>query len=318
MAAAAGALVFAGVPAASAGAPGNGSLGVSPLLSGRTTLEYNHFSYALPPGAHVADGIRITSSTGRVNADVYTADLAASPSGGYSVGQRTKAPTGVGHWIHLVRNHIEVTAGHPVVVPFWMSVPTAFPPGDYLGAVVVSDYGPPTPTGLRVERRIALIVRVHVLGSISRRLAINNFHYDSAKHVFSLDVRNSGNVLESLAGEINVDGTRILLPLKGTETYVIPGGATHTSAIWLHPPIFGRIHAIAEITGTVPGAPPLRVESQRLTFWIIPWAPIAIALGGAVVLIALGVAARHHVGTWLRRRAAWRRHKRSFMKDLRL
>jgi hypothetical protein len=289
-----------------------GSIGIAPALSGKTTLEDNHFSYSVPAGAHLEDGVLILSTSRQeVAAEVYPVDAVRSSMGGYAAGQRTPAPTGVGSWIRMARSQVTLHQNRVAQVRFSLHVPQNATPGDHVGAIVVSVEGTPTASGYRVERRLALRVTVRVLGIVTPRLRLNAFRYDSRNHTFSLDVTNDGNVLVGIAAVIDAGGRRLRLTQTGV--YVIPGGSAHFVADWRDRPTFGHVRAQALITGLVADRSPIRLRSNVITLWLVPW--LSIGLAAAVTLGLGGIVwgQRRRIIAAHRRRAAWRARKKEFM-----
>lgn len=299
--------------AASAAVADDGGFGVSPGLFHKTTLAHNHFSYAVPPGASLTDSVVITALGTRAESiNVYAVDMISSTTGGgFAPAQRYAKTLGVGSWIHLSRNRISVPGNRSTGVTFSLHVPADAVPGDHLGAIIASTLGSPGPSGLRVERRLALTVDVRVLGKILPGLKLTDVRYDQARHDFSVEVHNTGNVLTYVRGIVKVDGLR--LKLGPTGVYVIPQGQARFNAHWASPPVIGHVTALAIIQGSVPGYPPFE-DRQRITLWILPWSAIAPALTGLLILIAGLILSRNRISRLRARRRYWRDKKRELLK----
>src|SRR5436305_11685651 len=89
--------------AAAAGDDGPSAVyGMRPALAGTTTLSGGHFSYALPAGGHVDDGVEVINfSPGPLTVNVYAANVAATAEGGLAPAQPGQPATGATSWLTL-------------------------------------------------------------------------------------------------------------------------------------------------------------------------------------------------------------------------
>lgn len=123
--------------------------------------ERRTFSFALEPGDTASDAIRITNTTEEPRRfRLYGADAIADASGAVTVADSSTPPTGVGGWIELPTDEVEVGPGGSEVIEFSVQRP-----GDAsaagLGAVVAEEVlSAPDEEGIDVLYRLAILVRL--------------------------------------------------------------------------------------------------------------------------------------------------------------
>lgn len=118
----------------------NESFGLTPYPEQADGAERGTFSIPLEPGAVFEDAVRIYNRTDQpLDLVVYAADAEAAPDDtDITAGFRTSRPRGVGSWIDLARETVELAARDEVVVSFRVDVKTS-EPNPNLGAIVVEN-----------------------------------------------------------------------------------------------------------------------------------------------------------------------------------
>jgi len=292
--------VIAGAPAAPvlaastppAAASSGPTYGVRAALSGKTTLNHNHFAYALPAGgASVGDAVVVSNFTAEpLSFAVHGADMVAATGGGVAPAAEGAQPHQVGAWMAVAQPSITVPPGREVSDPFTVTVPDAQPAGEFLGAVVVAETSTDA-GGVHLLTRAALIVDVTVLPSVRLVAAagpLQGAQQHDGEH-FSVDVDNTGNVLFTFTGEVTVrDGSGnavATLPLGPGGLYVIPGGRATVTAVWSGLPLWGRAVATATIHARVTGGPSATAVSAPLELGFFPWALVLGVLAGLVAML---------------------------------
>lgn len=276
----------------SSGTAGGSSFGIRAGQHGRTTLEEDHFAYDVPAGTSVSDSIIVINHTDRpLQLRLYPADLVAAEGGGFAPAQADAANKGVGIWATLERSTIDLAPSQSGEVSFRIEVPSAATPGEYPGAIVASTVAPKGQSGLAVETRAALIARVRVPGRLAPALELSPLTSrlgEDNQRTFSVTVTNPGNVMLEVPGEVQIEsgGNQVeRLALAPHDTYVIPGGSTTLTALWVDPPPFGRFVAQAVIEGRLDGRTIDTYRSSLLTITVIPWLKVGLALAAAVLLL---------------------------------
>ena len=178
---------------------------------------------------------------------------------------------------------------------FTLTVPASVSPGQHLGAIVASAAAGLTPQGNPIEARTALITVVTVPGASlpSARLGpLSASVMTSASIGFGLTLSNTGNVLLTYTGSVNIDDANghhvATLPLTPANTYVVPNGQVQLVAVWkeVDPPA-NPYRARATVTILADGTPVGTLTSQSLELQLATGTPVAIAVGVGVLVAAM-------------------------------
>jgi hypothetical protein len=277
--------------ARAASAPAGLVFGVRCQLTGKTTLDKNHFSYAVPAGSEISDAVIVSNFTDApLSFHVHGADLENVSGGGIAPIPDGTPSKLVGAWISTSQAEIMVPAHREVTDPFAVAVPSALGPGSYFGAVVVSKN--PAPGSLLVLARAALIVQVTIPGVAHVRGALGPLtgQRQGDDERFSITVHNTGNELITVNGEVTVrDGSTEVasLPLDQPGIYIIPGGSATLHTIWRKLPSFGTFKAVATVRVRVNVEPHGTLTSNTLVLSFFAW-PV---VGEAVLLSLLTILA---------------------------
>jgi hypothetical protein len=313
-----------GVAAATSGSPAPSPIfGLRPALAGETTLDAGHFTYTLPAGGTVEDGIDVVNFTaGPLNIDMYRANLNPVKGGGLAPGQAGDALRGATAWLQLRQADVVLSPNGDFIDPFQLSIPPGTPPGQYLAALVGSRTGAPVGGGLILQSRIALEVEVTVVGKLNIGLTVGHIvaSRTGGSEQFTVPVTNTGNTLVTLGGTINVSsplGGAASVRLGPQQIYVIPGGTAHLTGTWSGLPFIGPAHLVASVTAFVNDAAKGTYRSPTLPLLFVPWLVVSLALGVLVALAgALGLT-RKRRAAWHARRAEERRVIRQYRAGLR-
>lgn len=302
------ALMQVGVAAAASGDP-TPVFGLRPALRATTTMTSGHFTYALQAGAHLRDAVIVDNFTaGPLTLNMYRANALTTPQGGFAPGQQAQPPLGATPWIALSRTTLILPPHSEQRVPFTVAIPRGTPPGDYLATIV----GAPVSTqrvanGLTLVSRAALVVDVTVVGHAHPALSLGSPQVSGQgpNRLVTIDVANTGNVLISLSGTINVSNgsDRFARPLGPANAYVLPGGHAILTTTWSRVPPIGWPTLKATIKAAVSGTTVAMYTTHPVRLLLIPWKYVQ-----AAVVILVVVAA-----TWLltRKRRAQRRSRRA-------
>jgi hypothetical protein len=295
-------------------------IGIQAVHMGETTLQQNHFTYAVSAGSNVDDAaVIINFADHPIDVDTYAADLVQATGGGVAPAQVDQPPTGVGLWLTLRDKHLTLPPKSEVVEPFHLQVPASASPGEYGGAVVAVYTPSATASGSQftVQTRVALIARVSIPGALhlGARLGPLRAHRTRSGVDFSVAVHDTGNVLVTVHGSVaahHVGSKRArAFALKPGDIYVIPGGQAVLKAHWAKPPLYGHYRAKALVTVNGSGQPDERLQSLTVDVWFIPWRLIAAA-AAVLVLILVAILTRRRWRRWFQRRRDDRRAVREF------
>ncbi|MFB7259243.1 COG1470 family protein [Streptomyces nojiriensis] len=306
-------------PESAAGAP----FGVQAGLYGLTTLTGGHFGYALKAGARIEDSAVVYNESDEARTfHVYGADVANAAGGGLAPAQEGQQMRAVGAWLKLDSEAtVTVQPKSRATVRFSLAVPDGTPPGSYLGSLVTSLRTPAVSGGVNTETRIARLVELTVPGTADLQISLTELERRPARggEEFTVTVRNTGNVLYTLAGTLNITGgsSARTVPLTPTGIYVIPGGSATITGRLADLPALGRRAVTASVTATVPGGTAKTVDSNTVRLSYFPWLTATLAIGGLLALGLLLVITRKRRRAWLRRRAAERTALRALRRELR-
>lgn len=287
--------------------------GVHPVQQGRTTLPGGHFNFALLPGQSISDGIVVENLSDRaLRFHVYGADLVTAAGGGLAPAQPTATMREAGAWIVVSSPVVTIAAHSQFTDTFILTLPATVSPGQHLGAVVAAAGVGLTPQGNPIEARTALITVVTVPGIAqpSARLSpLTSSVTASGSIGFGITLSNTGNVLLTYAGSVNIDdgdGHHVAtLQLAPINAYVVPNGQVQLAAVWKEvDPGSNPYRVQATVTILANGTPVGTLTSQSLALQFPSGAPIAAIVGVAVMVAALLL-----LLAWSTRRRARRRSR---------
>lgn len=274
---------------------------------GRTHLPGGHFTYALRPGAHLADSV-VLINFGRKARQLrlYAADMLFLKDGGFAPAQAYRHMTQVGAWVHLSRRHVVVPPHDKVRVPFTVQVPAGTPPSNYQGAVVAAAAADHVAKGMAVETRIALIVHLSVPGLVRLHVGLGRLQAEGGNEErFRLPIRSRSNVTFTVAGVVEVrDGRKAVahLSLSPANIYVVPGGSTDLQAVWHGPPLVGRRSASATVRVKVNDKPYRTYRSGTIELTFFPTIRVGAGLTALLILLTAGYLSKQRWMAWLERR----------------
>ncbi|MFF9145001.1 hypothetical protein ACF1BN_09115 [Streptomyces sp. NPDC014861] len=306
-------------PESAAGA----SFGVRAGLHGLTTLKGGHFGYALKAGARIEDSAVIYNESDEARTfHVYGADVSNAAGGGLAPAQEGQRMRAVGAWLKPeTKDTVTVRPRSTATVRFSLTVPAGTPPGSYLGSLVTALRTPAVSGGVNTETRIARLVELTVPGTADLQVSLTELEHRSVGggEEFTVTVRNTGNVLHTFAGTLNITGggSPRAVPLTPAGIYVIPGGSATVTGRVDGLPAFGRRAVTASVTATVPGGATRTVDSNTVRLFSFPWLIATLTVAGLLALALLLFLTRRRWRARLRRRAEERAALRTLRRELR-
>jgi hypothetical protein len=261
-------------------------------LHGETTLEEDHFTYAVKAGTTVLDSVEVINFRDQtLDARVYPADMLTAKGGGLSPAQEYSPRKRVGAWIGMEYADISVEPNQTMEIPFSISVPKGIVPGEYIGAVVAAVRGGTNASGIALETRAALLVRVRVPGKVDLGVEVGQLRSSDTDggRRFDVVVRNTGNVLFTMNGAVRLQSggeTIGTVKLEPAGIYVIPDGEAEFHGTWKDVPRFGRVKAQAVANVALNDEPSGEFLSRALWMTLVPLRFVvgAFALIGAAAL----------------------------------
>lgn len=268
-----------------------------------------NYGYTVNPGAQVEDGLVVANrGTTPLDLAVYAADGFTTSAGRLDLATADTPSEDVGAWVHPDRAHVRIQPGESVVVPFTVRVPTNAEPGDHVGGIVTSLTQKDAASGVDVDRRLALRVRLRVSGELRPSLAVGDLrvHYAGTANPFgkgdavlSYTIHNTGNTVlaarqtASVAGPLGrwkVRAERIkdspeLLPGETWKVSVSVRGVTPALRLTATVTLLPLLKDAAGSTGTLAS-----VESGT-HIWTVPWTILAL-VGLCSLVVAILVARR--------------------------
>lgn len=228
--------------------------------------------------------------------------------------------SGLAGWFRFDQTKVDLAKGESANFPWTILVPTGAEPGGHYAAVFFSTQpSDQTQTGVGVGAKTGVLFLVNVSGNVSEAASVESFNVvddpqvDNPKptafltHLpanFELRVKNSGSVHLQPEGQIEVKNIfgadSAELPANPLGSRVLPSSIRRIFSGWGHTNststgmvaelqneignfAFGRYTAHAMLTyGTSK-----RPLDATVTFWVIPWELILIALIVIVLLVLL-------------------------------
>lgn len=156
-------LLYSALPAARAD---DITLSIAPGPAPEDAQRGENFAWVLEPGASVEDSVVITNQNPTsLQLALDVKDAVTTSDGNLGLALADTPDTGVGSWVALPQESVDIPAGESVSVPFTLTVPADAAPGDFSGGVVVT-YSTQGDT-VSVDNRVATRVDVRVPGELT-------------------------------------------------------------------------------------------------------------------------------------------------------
>ena len=262
-----------------------------------------NYDYAAEPGDRLDDRLVVVNNgTAPVDLALYAADAFTTEAGQLDLRTRDHAPVGIGAWLRLDRDRINLQPGESEEIPFTVTVPAGAAPGDHMGGIVTTPAS--TSNGAEPERRVAIRVHLRVGDGFEPSLSVEDLRVDytgdplgAGDATVSYTIRNSGDT--TLAAEQSIalagpfDSFRVAADPVDDTPSLLPGESWSVTV-----PIRG-VAPTGLLTATVAVVPlymdpagsigPLAPVEHTGNGWAIPWLPLLLVV---VALIAVVLARR--------------------------
>jgi LysM repeat protein len=269
------------------------------------------FNFQISPGGTKKDSVIIQNNNDApLTLLLYGADGTHSNQGSFALVNRTAVQRTVGKWVQFDSNAITLQAGEKKEIPFTITLPSTVTPGNYAGGIAAetttvqspaagsaADSSPASSTGAGVVISSRLVVKlfVSVPGQKNTLFSWDNFSRVVAndKQRFSLDFSNTGNTVIAVDPVIDVTGLFGGTPveIKLPESSLLQSETINVPYEWDQTPFFGLFKATATVTFfeydivTNQNINPT-VMTKTISFWVIPWLPVAIIIVLLLIVIA--------------------------------
>lgn len=223
---------------------------------------------------------------------------------------------GLPSWIST-EGKVEIMAGQVSEIPVAIAIPSGTEPGGYYGALCWNSNPPGlTDPGVAIGSKICSIVLVNVNGAVKEGGGILDYfltkqkkYYNALPVSFTYRFQNSGNALVKPEGEIvikNIFGIKAkTLNANNVEGNVLPrGGIRKYEVVWSkNASDFKEIEgikgffniakyqwsnfALGRFTAQLDlsfGTKEKTVESKKLSFWVIPWQLLLLAIIALILI----------------------------------
>ena len=228
---------------------------------------------------------------------IYAVDATTTPQGDFALAGIDDPREGVGAWLEMPVEERVLAPRSTQKITAKIQVPLTASPGDYAGGIVVERLPEATPkpddsagdvaVQVNVVERVGLRTFVRVAGTATSALEAGALHRESSdgRPVFSLQVKNTGNLRTAPAVVMTVSGFRVSrteLDLTGPKE-LLPGATATYSAAWTGSPSLARVVARAQVSAE--GVEPFEVSTS---YWIVPVWGTVLSVFVALVLVVVG------------------------------
>lgn len=280
------------------------------------------FIYNIKGGETKKDQVLVSNSSDEeVTIALYAVDGITTNTGAYTCRQKSEARVGIGEWLKLSEETVQLKPAEHKLVDFTLTMPENADVGEHNGCIVfenANDEGEDVNGGaVRLRTRSAIRVVATIPGELQRNIEITGFSANAAsdgKQNYALTLQNNGNV------SADVDTAVRLRDMFGNVIYENGGGYpvfanqkldvnfTNTN----RPFWGGWFRAEASIAydkragtfGTDKGAELITKESGEITIFIMP-SPLALL----IIVVPLTLLLVAFVWLALRRLARLRANK---------
>jgi len=279
----------------------NATFGAAPA-SAKGVDGRPYFVYDTTPGGINRDHLAVLNISHKPERlSIYTVDAVPGSNGVISFPGRNVKPVQAGAWMSVgTPGVITVKPRSTVILPVHVHVPTNAPPGDHVGAVIVSltgeakaKFGKGGAQRVKFEQRIAVRSEFRVTGPLHPNLTIQNLDaafsgaldpFAKGEATVTYEVHNDGNVVLGGPQAVTIHGLfgEDVAAKRLVDLPPLLPGATYGPVIVRVKGIYPEVGMKATVTVHPAGlqgqvTPNVPVVSASVHFLAIPW----------VILIAL-------------------------------
>lgn len=200
-------------------------------------------------------------------------------------------------WIEIPEGNITITHSTTAEIPFTVHVPLGADPGGHYAAIIVGTVANKMEgSGSGVSSAIGSLMFMRVPGEVVEKGEIRDFYTEheivqSTDEKFVLRFENQGNVHLIPQGNIEITNmwgkVRGKMDINQSNTFgnVLPKSTRKFEFKWQgdsSPFEVGRYKAVATL---VYGSDGRQTVYRTVYFWIVPWKPVAMLLGGLIFFL---------------------------------
>lgn len=195
---------------------------------------------------------------------------------------------------------VRLAHGERARIPVTVTAPAGAEPGGLYGAVLVSITSQPgdeaeaagASSGTAVVSRIASLFFVRVAGDVVEEGAMTDFGLKGDRTIlfstpltFEVLFENNGNVHLNPYGLITITNSlgEVIGEREVEPWFVLPDALRLREVSWDRPLLIGKYTATAQINRGYDDI----IDEASVSFWVLPYKPIALGLGGIVILVLL-------------------------------
>jgi len=240
-------------------------------------LVDDYFKFQLKPGEKAANKFIVKNVTKdkTVSVYIYAADGQPNSSGGITFRSKDEPKKGLARWLKLSASQATLTPGQQQAVTFSLKLPNWAPKEEAFAGLVVEDAKPRKTLAkqqfrLNIIQRAALLIIQKVPGPTIKALTISSFsrHWERQKVVFSLKLKNKGNVHLQPKTKIKIYAFGHLydqIKLKRS-SLVFPKQTANLAVLWPQTPAFGLYKAVSFVQYDKD-----KTAKKQLYLVIVPW-----------------------------------------------
>ncbi len=259
---------------------------------GKVELEIN-------PGESKTTAITVSNRTGgkrTFNLEVEDFTGSRNPSEAVVLLGDDRGPYSLRDFLKFESSTFELENGQRATIPVTVSLPTDVEPGGHYGTVLVrtTQREATGPQSSAIVSRLGVLFFVKVPGPVKEEGQLTGFNTLDGKRIYGsgpitmrLLYENNGSVYVNPYGEIKIKNMfgQEVGSVQVDPWFSLPQSVRLREVTWDRPFLFGRYTATASINrgyGNI-------VDTQELSFWVIPW---KIAVGALVAIFLLIVIVR--------------------------
>lgn len=259
------------------------------------------FIFNLGPGESAEDYVEVfnyTEESQRLLIHAY--DSEPSNIGAFALTGSNNIQTGIGKWVKVEQEEIEIPAGESRAVKFTITIPQDANVGEHSGAITAqtTQYKAIVGfTGAAIGTRVGARIYNTVPGDIVKKIKITDFSINENKEKKEYEIvvtaKNEGNVSVSPLARLHIEGWGLETQKKIFHTTVFDREwqllrNAEVITYWTWPvPYFGRYAFSVTLDYEAKEGEAAREEAGKIVITIIPWRDVYILLGIFAVVALL-------------------------------
>jgi len=269
---------------------------VAPELRGDFVLEPAKIEIFADPGHVSTTDMRITNRTEKdilFRVSVEDTKGSDNPENPIELLGSEKGPYSLKDYITPEIETFTLRSGEQITLPVTVSIPADAEAGGLYGSVLFESgsAGDTASSGSRTISRLGALLFVRVNGEVTEIGALEDFRVSGGSPIlftedligFEMLYRNSGSVHVNPYGMItvrNIFGMTVA-EIEVPPYYAMPESLRYRKVTWEHGPLFGYYVATLEQNRGYDDI----VDTQRVSFAVLPWKESLIVVVGILVLV---------------------------------